>query len=184
VPLSVPVTYAILAALVAAAVVAVLRWRAEKRSGAGLTPGFKGWLLILLAILWLSVPRLLANLFDLLSEIERNGSNGGLAFFDVAYSGVLLVLVAVTAALLTRRARVFLHVQAALLAWVMLYVPLVLLLLVTVSPSLFAPPLGLREAVEALSAEETRAWATRSAALLAWVAYARRSRRVALTCTR
>jgi len=183
VPLSGPVTLAILAALAAAAVVAVLRWRAERRAGSGLTPGFKGWLLLFLAVLWLSVPRLLAGIVDLLAEIEGEPDGGGLALFDVAHAGVTLALVAITAALPARRARVFPHVQAALLAWTALYIPTVLVLLVTVSPSTFTPPLDPAQALASLSGAEVGSWAIRSAAALAWLVYARRSRRVAITCT-
>lgn len=162
------------------AVEAIRRARAE---GGVLSPGFKGWLFLLAATVWATPLRGLVEIAVLL------GSPGGagalfpwLVWADIGISAVTVLLSAWVLVLMLRRARAFRIAFPLLAGWLVLNLPVSILVARFLLAAVYGVRIGLADMAAGMMGEMPT-WLGGVAATLAWVAYVRRSRRVAMTFT-
>ena len=169
------VAIAIPAALVAEA---ARRVRAE---GGVMTPGFKGWLFLLAAAVWITPLRGLAEMARMLADEAGVAEHfPWLVRTDLALSGVSVLLSGLCLVLMLRRAAAFRTVFPLVAGWIVLSFPLSVLAARAVLGSVYGVEVGMAEILAAIR-NDIPQWAGGLAATIGWVVYLRRSRRVAMT---
>ncbi|MEO3470286.1 hypothetical protein AAFN86_00360 [Roseomonas sp. CAU 1739] len=161
--------------------VATAAIRLARAEGGVMTPGFKGWLFVLGAWVWLALLRGLVEFGRMLAD-----SAGVSAHFpwllraDLVISSVSILLAAACVVAMLRRSASFRWLFPLSAGWVVLSFPLSVLLARFLLDVVYGVRVEFGTVMAALSGELPQ-WAGGLAAAIGWVLYLRRSRRVAMT---
>lgn len=160
------------------AIEAIRRARAEDGQ---MTPGFKGWLFVLAATLWLTPLRAAVEIGRMVNDSGGPGIQfPWLVRADIAISAVTILLSGACLVLMLRRAAAFRSVFPFLAGWLVLNLPISILVARFVLSTVYGVRIGLPEVFAAMTTE-IAPWIGGVVAAVAWVIYVRRSRRVAMT---
>lgn len=158
--------------------------RSARAEGGAMTPGFKGWLFVLGAWVWLT---LLRGLFEFAlvagDPIHVGRRLPWLLGVDLLIAGITVALSGLCVVLMLRRAAAFRTVFPLVAAWLVLTLPISVLCAHFVWRVVYASPIGFVGPLTAVAGDLPR-WAVGLAVTMAWVTYVRRSRRVAITFAR
>ena len=158
-------------------------YRRVRAEGGVMAPGFTGWLFVLAAWVWLTPLRGVFEMARMLTDAAGVGQHfPWLVRVDLLITAISVALAGLCLVLMLRRAEAFRMVFPLVAAWVVLSFPVSVLCARFVLGAVYAVPIGLAELFAAVSGDLPQ-WGGGLIAAVAWVAYVRRSRRVAMTFT-
>lgn len=158
--------------------VAVHRARDE---GGVMAPGFKGWLFLLAASVWITPLRGLAEMARMSADLSGAAEDfPWLVRADLVINGASVLVSAACLVLMLRRSAAFRIVFPVAAAWVVLSFPVSVLVARWVLAGVYGVEVGVAELFAALR-NDIPQWLGGAAAAIAWVVYVRRSARVAMT---
>lgn len=171
----------VLLALAVPAVLVVIAFRRAQAEGGTMTPGFKGWLFILAAAVWLAPLRGLAELARMVAAPDPAAAHfPWLVRADLAITGATVLAGCWLLVLMLRRAAAFRRTFPIVAGFVVLSLPLSILVARLLLGAVYGIAIDTATLVAAMRDDIPR-WVGAAAATIAWIVYVWRSRRVALT---
>jgi hypothetical protein len=161
--------------------------RREREAGLGITPGIKGWLFVLAFGMWVGLLKAFGTISNTIKDAV-GGSNPYpiTVWVDVGVYAVSTSFILASIFFLHRHSQRFIPIFTMYAVWVGLSLPLSIILAWLALRTIYLLDVSFFAllSTDVIGAEAIGQWLAGTVIMLLWLIYVRRSRRVAVTCTR